>query len=134
MKKVAFFLAFIGILLIGSGFILNYQISVQLKYEETKKHAPIVKQNDYFRDYEFNYIKKIDNANPKNYQELLNIIYSVLNNGYSEFSFYCGEEYDNCLKDIEALGSNQETLSTINNYVHSSIPSDTGKLYIWFSL
>ena len=30
----------------------------------------------------------------------------------------CGNEYSTCLKDLDTLGKDQETLSTINNYVH----------------
>lgn len=119
MRKLAGFLTFLGILFIGSGLIFHYQIQLQKKYELAKKNVPIIKQNDYYRDYDFNYVKRIYNANPNNYQELLDLIYSVLNSGYTDFSFYCGDEYSNCLSDVERLGSDQETLSTINNYVHA---------------
>ena len=118
MRKLAGFLIFLSFILIGSGVLLNYQISVQNAYEEAKKHSPIKSQNTYFRDYSFNYIKNLDNANPSNYQELLDTIYSIINNGYNEFTFYCGDQYTDCLKDIDKLGKDQETLSTINNYVH----------------
>lgn len=118
MKKLAGFLIFLGIILIGSGVVINYQISVQNAYEEAKKHSPIEAQNAYYRDYDFNYVKNVKNAYPSNYQELLDTIYSVINNGYQEFTFYCGSEYEACLTDIDGLGKDQETLSTINNYVH----------------
>ena len=118
MKKLAGFLIFLGVILIGSGVLINYQISVQNAYEEAKKHSPIEAQNAYYRDYDFNYVKNVKNAYPSNYQELLDTIYSVINNGYQEFTFYCGSEYEACLTDIDSLGKDQETLSTINNYVH----------------
>ena len=118
MKKLAGFLIFLGVILIGSGVVINYQISVQNAYEEAKKHSPIEAQNAYYRDYDFNYVKNVKNAYPSNYQELLDTIYSVINNGYQEFTFYCGSEYEACLTDIDGLGKDQETLSTINNYVH----------------
>lgn len=119
MRKLASFLIFMGIIFIGSGLIINYQINIQKEYEESKKHAPIQAQNAYYRKYDFNFIKNIDNANPKNYQELLDTIYSIINNGYDTFTFYCSNEYVSCIKDIDALGNDQETLSTINNYVHA---------------
>ena len=118
MKKLAGFLIFLSFILIGSGVVINYQISVQNAYEESKKHSPIEVQNAYFREYDFNYVKNVKNAYPNNYQELLDTIYSVINNGYQEFTFYCGSEYEACLTDIDGLGKDQETLSTINNYVH----------------
>ena len=118
MRKLAGFLIFLSFILIGSGVVINYQISVQNAYEESKKHSPIEAQNAYYRDYDFNYVKNVKNAYPNNYQELLDTIYSVINNGYQEFTFYCGSEYEACLTDIDGLGKDQETLSTINNYVH----------------
>lgn len=118
MRKLAGFLIFLSFILIGSGILLNYQINVQKAYEESKKHSPIEVQNTYSRKYDFNYVKNIDNANPSNYKDLLDTIYSVINNGYTEFTFYCGDQYTDCLKDIDGLGKDQETLSTINNYVH----------------
>lgn len=118
MKKAALFLLFIGVFFICSGLVINYQIQVQIQFNIAKKKSPIIKQNDYYRDYDFNYVKRVTNAYPKNYQDLLNIIYSTLNNGYDSISFYCSDEYVDCLKDIEELGGNQEKLSTINNYVH----------------
>lgn len=118
MRKLAGFLIFLSFILIGSGVVINYQISVQNAYEEAKKHSPIEAQNAYYRDYDFNYVKNVKNAYPNNYQELLDTIYSVINNGYQEFTFYCGSEYEACLTDIDGLGKDQETLSTINNYVH----------------
>ena len=118
MRKLARFLIFISFLLIGSGVLLNYQIDVKRAYEEAKKHAPIEAQNTYVRKDDYNFVKNVDNAYPNNYQELLNTIYSIINNGYDEFTFFCGNEYSTCLKDLDTLGKDQETLSTINNYVH----------------
>ena len=118
MRKLARFLIFISFLLIGSGVLLNYQIDVKRAYEEAKKHAPIEAQNTYVRKDDYNFVKNVDNAYPNNYQELLNTIYSIINNGYNEFTFFCGNDYTTCLKDLDTLGKDQETLSTINNYVH----------------
>lgn len=141
MRKLAGFLIFISFILIGSGVVINYQIDVKKAYEEAKKHSPIEVQNAYYRKYDFNYIKNLDNANPSNYQELLDTIYSVINNGYNNFTFYCGSEYTNCLTDIDNLGKDQETLSTINNYVHpynsfenvKILYSDEGKVKLEFN-
>ena len=49
---------------------------------------------------------------------LLNIYYTVLNAGKSNFTFYCPNSYDNCLSDVKKLANDQDTLSDINNYVH----------------
>ena len=74
--------------------------------------------NDYYREYDFQFVQRTDNLYPKNYQELLNVYYTILNAGKSEFTFYCDRSYDNCINDVTAIANDQELLSTINNYVH----------------
>lgn len=84
-----------------------------------KKDIKIPESNDYKRDYDFGYIKNTDNFYPNNKQELYNVFYTILNNGYDDFTFYCGKEYSSCTKDIkEITNHDNQTLSTINNYVH----------------
>lgn len=82
------------------------------------KDVTLTASNDYTRDYDFNYVQLTDNFSPNNYQDLLNIYYTVLNSGETEFSFYCPDEYTNCLTDVNSLANNQTVLSTINNFVH----------------
>ena len=82
------------------------------------KDVTLTATNEYTREYDFNYVKLIDDFSPNNYQDLLNIYYTVLNSGEDEFSFYCPKEYTECISDVDSLANNQRTLSTINNFVH----------------
>ena len=82
------------------------------------KEVTLTASNDYTRDYDFNYVKRTDDFTPSNYQDLLNIYYTVLNSGEKEFSFYCTDEYSECINDVDSLANNQKVLSTINNFVH----------------
>ena len=82
------------------------------------KDVILTSSNDYTRDYDFNYVQTTDDFTPSDYQDLLNIYYTVLNSGEEEFSFYCPDEYKECLTDIDGLANNQRVLSTINNFVH----------------
>ena len=82
------------------------------------KEVTLTASNDYTRDYDFNYVKRTDDFTPSNYQDLLNIYYTVLNSGEEEFSFYCTDEYSECINDVDSLANNQKVLSTINNFVH----------------
>ena len=50
-------------------------------------------KNDYTRDYSFDYVKLTDDFSPSDYQDLLNIYYTVLNSGVDSFSFYCPDDY-----------------------------------------
>src|SRR5699024_373025 len=55
---------------------------------------------------------------PENYQDLLNIYYTILNSGVDEFSFFCPKDYKDCITDVDALANDNTTLSNINNFVH----------------
>ena len=49
---------------------------------------------------------------------MLNVLYTAINNGYTEFTFYCGNEYTYCIDDLKQIADDGEELSIINNYVH----------------
>jgi len=84
-----------------------------------KKDIEIPSPNKYKRDYNFKYVQNTDNFYPKNRQELLNVFYTILNNGYTKFTFYCDEDYKECEKDIMNITDPDDiTLPSINNYVH----------------
>ena len=94
--------------------------------------------NEYTRDTEYKLVKQVDEYVPYEYQDLINIFYSTLNQGWDDFTFYCPVEYTNCLKDVERLSLDEVLLSDINNFVHpynsySSIKTlydETGKVEI----
>ena len=84
-----------------------------------KKNIDIPESNKYKRNYNFKYIKITDNFYPHNRQDLLNVFYTILNNGYTDFTFYCADDYKECEKDIMSITDPDDiTLSSINNYVH----------------
>lgn len=74
--------------------------------------------NEYTKNYDFSYVKRSKDYNPHSIQDLKDIIYSVLNNGWDEFTFYCPEEYKSCLSDMEKLTNEKVTFAHISNYVH----------------
>lgn len=69
--------------------------------------------NDYSK-----FVKNTTNFYPKNRNELLNVYYSVLNNGWENFSYYCDSSYSKCLDDINELLDDSETFTNINQLVH----------------
>ena len=87
-------------------------------FVKENKDVTLKESNDYTRDYDFNFVKRTDDFTPSEYQDLLNIYYTVLNSGEEEFSFYCTDEYSECINDVDSLANNQKVLSTINNFVH----------------
>lgn len=85
---------------------------------ETEKSVAIQSSNDYYKNYNYKFVSMSDDYVPYSYQDLLNIIYSTLNNGWETFTFYCPDEYTNCIKDITKISKDTTLLSNINNYVH----------------
>lgn len=76
----------------------------------------VLTYNEYYLDYDYKYVQNIDKPNVENYQELLNMFYTVLNSGDNSYSFYC--DYNNCLEDLKKLIDEKDTISNINNFIH----------------
>lgn len=118
MKKT---LATLGLLFIFIGLFLMKKDDINTiinKYFKWNNIVTLGDKNEYYRDYDFDFVQNTNNFRPNNYQDLLNIYYTVLNAGKSNFTFYCPNSYDNCLSDVKKLANDQDTLSDINNYVH----------------
>lgn len=118
MKKT---LATLGLLLIFIGVFLMKKDDINTiinKYFKWNNIVTLGDKNEYYRDYDFDFVQNTNNFRPNNYQDLLNIYYTVLNAGKTNFTFYCPNSYDNCLSDVKKLANDQDTLSDINNYVH----------------
>ena len=75
-------------------------------------------KNEYARDYSFEFVQLTDDFTPKKRQDILNIIYTSLNNGWDNFTFFCPrKEYKNCLDDVEKITNDATLISNINNFV-----------------
>lgn len=83
-----------------------------------EKKVYIADPNKYHKNYDFKFVQESENYVPYSYQDLLNIIFSTLNSGWDTFTFYCPDEYENCLTDITSISKDTTLLSNINNYVH----------------
>lgn len=73
--------------------------------------------NNYKRDYDFNFIEQADDFEPNNKKDIINIIYTMLNNGWNDFTFFCPADYENCLNDVEEIINDRILISNINNFV-----------------
>ncbi len=67
---------------------------------------------------DFIYVQHTDTFTPFSKQDLKNIIYSAVDSGWNNFTFYCPKEYTNCVHDITELTDDQEALTHLNNFVH----------------
>lgn len=92
---------------------IYYEIFVSIEDKVTK-----LEPNDYYRDYGFSYAKNTTNFIPNNKKDILNIYYTIVNSGMTEFTFYCPKDYSNCIEDVNDVANDQNTVSNINNFVH----------------
>ena len=78
----------------------------------------IAPTNEYTKNYDFLYVKQDKEYVPYSINDIKNIYYSTINNGWNEFTFYCPDEYELCLKDVQSIRSNNMMLTTFNNFVN----------------
>lgn len=117
MKKII--VPLICLLSIGLVLYKFQDITNYLASELSNKPRLIIKDdNEYKKDYNFKFVSNKEDYIPYSKQDLINIIYSVINNGWDQFTFYCPSEYTNCVKDMTEITDNQILLAHINNYVH----------------
>lgn len=119
MKKIV--ILFLSVLIIGVIYIYrNDIVSFVLNYsKESKKEIVIPKVNEYKKkDDSYKYVSNTDNFIPKSKQDILDIIYTTLDSGWDEFTFYCPEEYKNCVDDVVEITNDDVVLSNINGFVH----------------
>ena len=72
--------------------------------------------NEYKKEYDFMFVERNNDYIPYSVKDIRNIYFSVINNGWDEFTFYCPTEYENCVKDVQSISSNDVLLTDINNY------------------
>lgn len=83
-----------------------------------QKNPSILYNNEYRKNVNIDFVKLTDDFVAKNNQELLNIYYTIISSGIDEFTFYCADEYPECIQDVIDLNNNNELLSQINNFVN----------------
>ena len=104
--------------------IVTFVMSNVIQHKEVT--AP--NDNSYKNNFNFKFVQETNQFHVQNRQDILNVIYTVLNSGQTEFTFYCDINYDNCKKDLKSISEDQSLLSVINNMV--SPYNSYEKLYI----
>ncbi len=74
--------------------------------------------SEYKKDNTLSYVSNTDTFIPYSYQDLINILFTSINNGWQEFTFYCPDEYEMCLQDMNKISQDSATLTHLNNFIH----------------
>lgn len=117
MKKIVVPIICIVLLAITSIY-LNPITDALASFISNEAVVVIKNNNKYTKDIDYLFAQRSDDYIPYSYQDLLNIYYSVINNGWNEFTFYCPDEYSDCLDDVSTISSDDLILTHLNNYVH----------------
>lgn len=115
MKKILISLFLIGCLIftfIYRNQIVNYILINIL----TDKYAS--SPNSYTVKDDFKFVQNTNKNIPYNKQDILNIIFSRLNNGNDYINMVCPVKYKSCISDMKSILYNPTLLSNINSYVH----------------
>ena len=124
MKKLTTLVFLVGVLLatytyrdeiigfLAAKVIDNSEVSLEYK-------------NSYYLNYNFEFVKNVDEFDIKDKDDLLDLYYTIINSGVSNFEFYCPREYTNCMQDVIDVANNQDDLSNINGFVHPFNSFDT---------
>ncbi len=108
------------LILLGTAFLLREQLVVLYAdyFIKVDKEVKLEGHNEYYRNYDYQYLQNTKQFSPHSKQDLINIYYTVINAGKTKFTFYCPDDWENCLSEVKYLANDQSLLSHINNFVH----------------
>lgn len=120
MKRIIYIL--ISILLILSGVLAFFNMDKIANYTielfKPKQKIILEESNNYTRNYDYDRFNYDEDYIPSNKEDLENMYFNILNNGWTNFTFYCPEEYIECINDVRSLSKDTVLVSKINNYVN----------------
>ena len=115
IKNIIFTIILMGLIILVyinldkiSTFITNYLID--------SRKPEIQEKNAYARNYEYVNFSYEEDFIPYTIDDIKNIYFNVLNNGWEKFIFYCPREYTTCIDDVKQIGNDESLLSKINDY------------------
>ena len=117
MKKFLYYLTLILIIVL----VYNYReplVRYFIEVFNSKEDVNFDYKNTYFIKYKFNYFNELKEYKIENQKDILDLYYTITNNGYDTFKFYCPSKYKHCIEDVKNLVFDQKKLSTINGFVH----------------
>ncbi len=128
------FIFFLMIIYYNFDSVSLYFKNLITKDNEVKLSEP----NEYKRNYNYKKFTNDEDYIPHTINDIENIFYNILNNGWSEFIFYCPSEYKKCTNDVEKVSSDSTIMSKISGYVspynaHKTINtaiSSYGEVYV----
>jgi len=99
------------------GYLTEKEI-INLIIDYYDRTPDVLYKNEYTKDIDIDFVQLTDDFDADSFQDLVNIYYTVLSSGMNEFTFYCNNEYINCIPDIIDINNNADLLSQMNNFIN----------------
>lgn len=116
MKKIlCFIIIIVGIFCLWQKELVTRFIAQKVIYRDS---VVLTSANEYYKNDDFLLIQNTDDFIVKSQEQFINIIYTALNYGLEEFTFFCNYTYENCVNDFYDTINNTNYIQTINNYVN----------------
>lgn len=115
-------LALLVLIIIFRQEVVTFLVNVFV-YQRPDSSSVVITKNEYSTNQNYEFVQITDDFFAKDYHHLLNIMYTILDSGVSEFTFYCDDSYISCVNDVKYMipkhnNTNTDLISEINNFVH----------------
>ena len=118
LLKIIFYGTIIILVLIL--YVPNIDLVVDHSYYEEEVMPPI--ENEYAIDSDTStFIEKhliTDSFLAQERMDLKRAIFTTINSGTNNFTFYCAREYEDCYVDLKEITNDRRSLTYFNNFVH----------------
>lgn len=120
-RKLIIILLSITFFLILYIFIIKFDVIAltieDFIYNLGRDTVVVPESNEYKRDYTYETFVMTSDYEPDSINDIKEIFYTVLNNGWDSFTFYCPSKYENCSSDVRDVANDEKFITLLNNYV-----------------
>jgi len=117
LKFLVIFFSIFGTFVFLYGFLNEYGI-IDTLINYYKKSPSVLINNEYEKDFNINFAKKTNDFEANNKQEVIDIYFTVISSGMDEFTFYCANNYPECINDVILVNDDSSLLSQMNNFIN----------------
>lgn len=103
---------------LGFAFFFREDIYKYIKQQNLYKKEITINNNEYSKKESYSYVQLTNDFITNSIDETMNILYTIMNSGETNFTFYCDAYYETCADDFEFIINDKNILSNISTFVH----------------